>query len=83
MFSWSVVHGNVTVDVSEGGGDCLAYFLVLCVFYAEFFRPIVEVESGGLSRIGVGGMVYCQAHIVGRAALQVDVMTVEVEAVVV
>jgi len=83
MFSRSVGHGNMTVDVSEGGGDCLAYFLALCVFDAEFFRPKVEAESGGLARIGVGGAVDCCAHIVGCAALQVDVMTVEVEAVVV
>jgi len=59
----------MTVDVSEGGGDCLVYFLALGIFDAEFFRPIVEVEGGYLSRIGVGGAVDCHAYIVGRAAL--------------
>jgi len=73
----------VSVDVSEGGGDCLAKFLALGILDAEFFRPEVETEVCYLSRIGVGGAVDCCAHIVGRAALQVDVMTVELEAVVV
>jgi len=83
MFSRSVGHGNMTVDVSEGSDDCIAQFFALGVFDAEFLRPIVETEVCDFPRIGVSGAVNGCAYIVGRAALQVDAVSIEVETVVV